>query len=285
MSQTQTFHDAVECYNARKYSEAEKLCEQILATAPKDADAHHLLGMAHHRSGRTFQALTSLCAAIEIKASARKFCDLGQVYQALGQKEQAIFAYNQALRHDPQSAEAHAVLGMLLMNEGHFQEAEHHGEQALLYQPNHAGAHNNLGLALAKQRKTDQAVRHFELAVENDPSFLGAHINLGLAYTQLGRFDDALVQYQEAVRLDPNYARAYDNLHKALIEHHKLEAPTQSAPVPSPSDEPTNWTYNDVDGYFQFKEVYDLIASEFQEGIFVEVGAFMGRSTAYWRAE
>jgi tetratricopeptide (TPR) repeat protein len=283
MSNKQMFDEAVEHFHAGRYSETETLCNQMLSIDAKNPEVHHLLGLAHYRKGRLFQALTSLCAALDIQGTPERFCDLGLVYQALEQKGQAVHVYNQALKLDPHYGEAHAVLGLLLLQQGRFAEAQHHSEQALLDSPNFAGAHNNLGLALANQRKTEQAATQFELAVQKDPKFLGARINLGTAYAQLGRLDDAVVQYHEAVRLDPTYALLVnDHLHKVLIDNNKIEAARPPAASPSTAPEaPANWTYNDVDGYFQFKEVYDLVADEFQDGLFVEVGAFMGRSTAY----
>jgi predicted O-methyltransferase YrrM len=37
----------------------------------------------------------------------------------------------------------------------------------------------------------------------------------------------------------------------------------------------------DIHGWFYFQGVYDLAVSEFPQGVFVEVGAWLGRSTAY----
>jgi predicted O-linked N-acetylglucosamine transferase (SPINDLY family) len=159
------------------------------------------------------------------------------VYRELGDLANAIEAYNRALREDPNFAEAHAVLGVLLMMAGNLPQAQAHCEQALLLRPGFAGAHTNLGLTLLKQSKIDQAVLQFEQAIHKDPKYVAARINLGVAYAQLGRIDEALVQYQEAVRLNPSHALANGYLHQALIQHGKITlAELYSLACTTPSD-------------------------------------------------
>jgi MMP 1-O-methyltransferase len=40
-------------------------------------------------------------------------------------------------------------------------------------------------------------------------------------------------------------------------------------------------TYEDIQGYFNFEQIYDNAVARFDNGVFVELGAWKGKSTAY----
>jgi len=40
-------------------------------------------------------------------------------------------------------------------------------------------------------------------------------------------------------------------------------------------------TYKDIPGWFDFEDVYNLIYKHIKNGMFIEVGSFLGKSTAY----
>ena len=89
-----------------------------------------------------------------------------------------------------------------------------HYAEALRLNPNLAEAHNNLGVALAKQGKMDQAEAHYAEALRLNPDYAEAHNNLGMALAAQGKMDQAEAQYVEALRLNPDYAEAHNNLGK-----------------------------------------------------------------------
>jgi lipoprotein NlpI len=49
---------------------------------------------------------------------------------------------------------------------------------ALKIQPDHAQAHNNIGIILARAGKIDEAVVHFQKALQIDPKYTDARLNL-----------------------------------------------------------------------------------------------------------
>ena len=68
---------------------------------------------------------------------------------------EAMDYYQQALRLDPNSAEVHNDLGLLLVQQGNLQEARLHFEEALKLRPDYSSARQNLELAI--QAKTTKS--------------------------------------------------------------------------------------------------------------------------------
>ena len=82
--------------------------------------------------------------------------------------------------------------------------------------PESADAHFNLALILGPRRQLDEAIAHLRRVVEIDPRNGDAYRNLALAYTLQGKIDQAIPEAQAAVRLQPQSAAARDQLQRLL---------------------------------------------------------------------
>jgi len=71
--------------------------------------------------------------------------------------EEAEKEYRVAIRINPNDAEAHNNLGILLKNLKHYEEAEKEYREAIRINPNYAEAHNNLGVLLYDLRRYEEA--------------------------------------------------------------------------------------------------------------------------------
>jgi len=99
------------------------------------------------------------------------FC-LGTAYANFNRHDDAIDAYHQALRIDPEM-------------------------------PN---AWYNLGHAYYRLNRHDDAIVAYRLALRINPEMASAWYNLGAVYAKLNRYDDAIDAYLQAQRLDPELA-------------------------------------------------------------------------------
>ncbi len=121
--------------------------------------------------------------------------------------------WTHALNHGGGSSfVVHNNLGIELAKEGKSEEATAHFIEALRLNPEHADAHNNLGVDLAKQGNDEAAAAHFTEALSLNPGFIGARNNLALLRYRQGRADLAAALYTEALRLDPANAAAHNTL-------------------------------------------------------------------------
>jgi len=143
--------------------------------------------------------------------------NLGNALLIVGQRQEAIEQFRQALRIKSDYLEAHNNLGSALLQAGRLQEAIEHYKKALLIKPNHAKAHYNIGLALYQTGQHQDAIQHFEQALRLDPNYAEAHYNLGNALNAAGQYQQAIEHYQKALRLDPDLFEVHNNLGAVLI--------------------------------------------------------------------
>ncbi|GMU62195.1 MAG: hypothetical protein AMXMBFR34_39580 [Myxococcaceae bacterium] len=89
-------------------------------------------------------------------------------------------------------------------------EAQKYDEAVAAYQdalkatPHYAAALNGMGSALFKQKKADEAITQFKAATAADPSFKLAWFNLGYATRKTQDFATAAAAYEKYTALDPN---------------------------------------------------------------------------------
>ncbi|MGE5468875.1 MAG: tetratricopeptide repeat protein [Ignavibacteria bacterium] len=95
---------------------------------------------------------------------------------------------------------------------GDLPDAERRLRDALLIQPDFAEAHANLGLLLDRRGACDEAEASHRRAVELLPDQPRVQLNLGANLAQRKRFAEAEAAYREALRLDPDSPAAWSNL-------------------------------------------------------------------------
>ncbi|TSC78626.1 MAG: hypothetical protein G01um101425_1028 [Candidatus Peregrinibacteria bacterium Gr01-1014_25] len=92
---------------------AEEFYRKAVEQRPWDAQALTRLGLLMLKRGATAEAVDLLLRAIDAKATpVEAFTALGRAYAKLGQMDKSHAAYEEALRIDPENAEAAGVLGV-----------------------------------------------------------------------------------------------------------------------------------------------------------------------------
>jgi serine/threonine protein kinase/Flp pilus assembly protein TadD len=142
--------------------------------------------------------------------------NLGVAYDARGQADMAIGEYREALRLNPDLADAHNNMGTALRAKGRLEEAIREYLVALNLKPGHAMARHNLGLSYACSGDYDSAIQEYMGAIRLKPAFVEARINLGLALAMKGRLEEAIDEYRYAARLRPDDAIIHFNMASAL---------------------------------------------------------------------
>lgn len=124
-------------------------------------------------------------------------CDLLR----LGKLDEAQAVLEAAVGLDPENAEAHNKLGVVLARKGRLDEAETSFERALALNPRHAAAMSNLGNIYKEKNMLDRAIQCYNMALSIDPDHATAHHNLGVVYRQMGMIDRAVAHFKQAHRL------------------------------------------------------------------------------------
>ena len=108
-------------------------------------------------------------------------------------------------------------LGVLLSDLGRWSEAEVPLREAVRLDPDAADAYRNLGAVLTHLRRAGEAEPMLRLATRLAPGAPDGHFNLGAALHDMRRLGEADGAYREALRLAPDFADAHNNRAYSLL--------------------------------------------------------------------
>lgn len=223
------FLQAFAFHQQGRLTEAEALYRAVLAEAPGDFNALHLLGVLLHQRGLHAEGLVLIEKAIDIHPGhAAVHLNHGATLVALKQHERAVASYDRALSLNPHYCEALADRGTALRELGRYEEALASYDQALQLQPDNAEVLSSRGAALQSMKQFDAALQSYERALTLLPNFPQALSNRGVLLAELHRFDEALASYDQALRLKPDYAEAFYNRGNLLREMKRFEDAVES---------------------------------------------------------
>jgi TolB-like protein/DNA-binding winged helix-turn-helix (wHTH) protein/Tfp pilus assembly protein PilF len=164
---------------------AEQYFEQAIDNDPSYAAAYS--GLADCNSGLTWHGFKSPAEALpKAYAAARK-----------------------AIEINPESAEAHASLGLAMTHRWDWTGAEAEFRRALQLDPQYANAHHWYGDYLSIRSRHAEAVVEAQQALELDPLNLMISTWVGLRYYMARDYLRAIEQNRRSVELDPNFAAAH----------------------------------------------------------------------------
>ena len=134
---------------------------------------------------------------------------LGGALYRQNQYEDALAAYSQALRLQPDNVYAMDDVAVILLRQGKEAEAMRQYKKALAIKPYTGQAHFGLGMILEKMGKTEEAQPHFQQALKYRV-FTPANLNaLGQFCLQKGWFAAAATNFTDSLRLNPADPRAH----------------------------------------------------------------------------
>jgi Flp pilus assembly protein TadD len=182
-------------------------------------EALNWVATSYLRVGRAPEAVPYLEEALRIRPeSAELHYNLGSALQARDQPAEALGHFRAASRLSP--TDDRVQLGLAdALNAGGSIEAMRYYRQTLAINPESAEAHNNLGVVLGSQGQIEEAILHFQQALAIRPEYADAHNNLGIAFGSRGQVEEAIVHFRRALELQPGTANARQNLDALLRLH------------------------------------------------------------------
>jgi tetratricopeptide (TPR) repeat protein len=119
--------------------------------------------------------------------------------------------------------------GVDLMKEKQFAQAEIKFQQAVKADPDFAEAHNNLAFTLRKQGTANfkSSLEHYDTAIRLKPRLAEAYMYRGVLYTQMGRKADALGDLTTLKSLNPHLAKELEEFMKTGKEDDELYGVTK----------------------------------------------------------
>ncbi len=132
-------------------------------------------------------------------------------YLADGDHALAERCFREALRLDPDFAEALTNLALLLDQSGQDAEAEAHYRRSIELRPDYGQTYLNLGVLLARQKRFAQAEAAYRAAIERMPASPIPWTDLGVLQASLKQEAEAEASYRQALALDADYRPAQFN--------------------------------------------------------------------------
>jgi DNA-binding winged helix-turn-helix (wHTH) protein/TolB-like protein/Tfp pilus assembly protein PilF len=112
--------------------------------------------------------------------------------------------FRQALKLNPNSATGHHWLSHYFLAAGDIQQASEHMRLAEELEPLSPSIRVGIGWCLYYARRYDEAIEQFQSVTESDPALPLAHQTLAMAYQQKSMFEEALAEYRKAADLSGN---------------------------------------------------------------------------------
>ena len=149
------------------------------------------------------QALAAYDESIRLNPQlAEAYNNRGIVKYELQQFAEAVADYTAAIRLKSNFADALNNRGNACAALGQFQNAERDLQAALKFKDN-AAIRNNLGSVYLSQKKFDAAINEYNRALQSNPNYAEAHYNRAVAYYAQGNLVKALLDMKAAVVLNP----------------------------------------------------------------------------------
>jgi tetratricopeptide (TPR) repeat protein len=155
-------------------------------------------------------------------SQARTLIARGKELYRSDQDSEAAEAFNQALKLDPDLAEAYFRLGLAYEALNKQEEADAEYKKAIASfkkyfetNPDDAEAHYMLGQTYAGLRQYSEAVREYRQAVKLKKDDADIYYDLGEALAKLAQYDEAVTAFTKSLEIDPDNYRAEDALEEA----------------------------------------------------------------------
>ena len=241
---------ATASFSRGELAQAESVCRTVLAEAPNNAAALHLLGLVRARGGDRQGGEELLRRSVELEpADTRLRLNFATFLRRASRLEEAERVYRRVLQLDPgdrgarhglvltlaglgrvreaeiqsrtlvdsdrASPDGWAVLAFLLGKQNRLLEAEGAYRQALALNPGSAPLHRRLGALLAQLERSEEALAALTRAQALGARGFELEFARGRSLGQLGRLEEAERAYAAAVNLRPRHGDA--QLHLARV--------------------------------------------------------------------
>ena len=217
-------------------------------------------------------ALVALMMPVCGQETAEEWFNKGNALADLSKYDEAIQAYDEAIRLDPEYAAAWVNKGITLNALGKHNESIQACDEAIRLDPELALSWIVKGAALHTLGKYDEAIQACDEAIRLDPEFAMAWSNKGLVLYKQGKNEEAVLALDEAIRLDPQDTSARELKSAILVESAELWQASNGAWVTDLVTD-TTWldgtTYHRGQGFTVFITIH---SEDYSGNVFVATG-------------
>ena len=218
-----------DCYELRgKVDDAHATYERCLSRFPNYQPAFQRLAeITKQHWDQSLIPQTLEKPNVNAPVVAEDYLGMGNLYYSQKKPEQAVAAYQEAIRRAPRDPRAYANLGTALRSLGQLAEATSAYQQALQLQPGQALIHHNLGAVQLAQGDRKAAFSSFNQALQLGSNNIESFLSLARLYLEDNQVEPAMQLYQQV--LDHDLANATAPLYTQLgIQLDSLHHPDEA---------------------------------------------------------
>lgn len=131
----------------------------------------------------------------------------GLTHREMGHWSESLVDLEQAIKLDPNYANAHVLLATLLYYAGRPQEGLERMQKAIELNPHHPYNYPfHLGQAYFILKRYDEAIAEFEQAISTNPASERVHVWLAAALANAGNTDDAEWEVDQVITSNPDFS-------------------------------------------------------------------------------
>jgi tetratricopeptide (TPR) repeat protein len=208
----------------RDFASEVAIWEDTIRKAPRNARAHHNLGLALRKAGDPAAAVKQYSEALRLNAEgADAYNNRGVALGQLGRFDEAVRDYSRAIDLGLRDAPIYSNRGNAYEHLRLYRKAVQDHTEAIRLNPSYYPAYCNRGNAWAAQKRYRIAIKDYDEALRRCPGYAVAYLNRGIARYHLGEYRKAIEDYTRAIECDPDSAAAYVNRALAHKELHEYE--------------------------------------------------------------
>lgn len=220
------FARAVATYNAQRksgqldYKALIRAFEAVLDEDDDMAEAHYNLGCIYEAQREDDDARKHYETALKLKPELTvAAASLGGLLSRQGKLDEALALYQRALSKDAKNSAVLLSMASIYQNQKKFSEALKSASDVLVRDPTNIGAYRVMASAYYAMGKMEMAqliAMRGLLVGNNDPILLNT---LGLVLLELKKSSEALVQFREAVAVQPDMLPTRFNIAKIALDY------------------------------------------------------------------
>ncbi|PYR96665.1 MAG: hypothetical protein DMG16_27185 [Acidobacteria bacterium] len=172
--------------------------------APEKLRPHLNLGALYQVRGDNQQAIKEYEFVLKrVPKHDAALANLGSVYLALNQVDQAETMLNRAITAQTHFPNTYINLAVVRLRQGRFEDARRLLKEAEALNPRQPMVHHNLGDIFFNEHHTSQAIVEYLAELQINPGSPITHLHLAMAYEASGSPADSLKHYLILQRLQP----------------------------------------------------------------------------------
>jgi tetratricopeptide (TPR) repeat protein len=173
------------------------------------AEQYVAQGIKFEQEKQFDKAAESFQQAIKLNPNlADAYHGLGAVYISMGRSPDALEPLKTAARLNPENSTIRLNLGATLSNLRRYNESISELNEAKRLSPNDGRIYNMFGNVYSNLAQFDDAIASYRKAIELNSEVGANQHNVGLMFMRQGKFSEAITPLQEALKISPRYGNA-----------------------------------------------------------------------------